>query len=329
MNLNQFRKQFPDEDCCRQFFESARWPSGRICPHCEHKESWVIKATDRRPQRYECCKCHKQYTVTTKTPLHATKLPLWTWLLAMYLIATSSKGIASTVLANFLGTTQPTAWKLGHCIRKMMAASQGDAPLLKGLVELDEKYLGGKPPLVEGKPNKRGKGTSKQALLIAVERCGPVRAEPIASEKVADLQPIIDRTLCKSSHLMSDEHRSHLCLGKQFAAHSHVNHSKREFSRGQAHSNTAESFSSILERGRIGVFHWFSPQHLKRYLAEFSFRWDNRVPTKGYDTKRSKYKTVMKKIPVMDMLVLILFGSAGCGLRRTPHWGLADVAFNS
>lgn len=328
MNLNQLRKQFPDENSCRQFFESALWPSGRICPHCGDRKSWVIRATSERSHRYECSKCNRQFTVTTKTPLHSTKLPLWTWLLAMYLIASSSKGIASTVLANIIGTSQPTAWKLGHCIRKMMSGSQ-DAPLLKGIVELDEKYLGGKPPIVAGKPNKRGKGTLKPELLIAIERNGPARAIPIESEKISDLQPLIDRTVCKSSHLMSDEHRSHMHIGKQFAAHSHVNHSRREYSRGEAHSNTAESFASMLERGRIGVFHKFSPQHLKRYLDEFSFRWDNRVPTKRYDSKRSQPKTVMKKIPVMDMLVLMVFGSVGSGLRRTCHWGLTDVAFNS
>jgi len=328
MNLNQLRNQFPNESACRQFFESIRWPSGRICPHCGHNKSWTIKSVVDRPQRYECSDCHRQFTVTTKTPLHSTKLSLWTWLLAMYLISTSSKGIASTILAGLIGTTQPTAWKIGHCIRKMMASSQEGSPLLQGIVELDEKYFGGKPPIVEGKPNKRGKGTSKQPLLIAVERNGPARAEPINSEKVSDLQPIIDRTLCKSSHLMSDEHLSHMCLGKQFAAHSHVNHSRHEFSRNKVHSNTAESFSSMLERGRIGVFHKFSLQHLKRYLSEFEFRWEHRVPTEVYDAKRAKKKTVMKKIPVMDMLALMVSGASGCGLRRTRSWGLADATFN-
>jgi transposase-like protein len=162
MNLNQLRKQFPDEASCRQFFESVRWPSGRICPHCGHNGSWPIKANGKRPLRYECKRCSLQFTVTTKTALHSTKLPLWTWLLSMYLISSSSKGIASTVLAGLIGTTQPTAWKVGHTIRKMMDSSNSDAPLLQGIVELDEKYLGGKPPIVEGVVNKRGKGTAKQ-----------------------------------------------------------------------------------------------------------------------------------------------------------------------
>jgi hypothetical protein len=99
--------------------------------------------------------------VTTKTALHSTKLPLSTWLLSMYLIANSSKGIASTVLAKLIGTTQPTAWKVGHTIRKMMESSHSDMPLLQGVIELDEAYVGGNPPYVPGVPKKRGKGTSK------------------------------------------------------------------------------------------------------------------------------------------------------------------------
>jgi transposase-like protein len=162
MNLNQFKEQFSNETLCRKFFESIRWPSGRICPHCGHAKSWVIRAAANRPQRYECANCELQFTVTTKTALHATKLPLSTWLLAMYLITSSSKGLASTVLARLIGTTQPTAWKMGHTVRKMMDSSCSDALLLKGIVELDETYVGGKPAKVPGVRHKRGKGTSKQ-----------------------------------------------------------------------------------------------------------------------------------------------------------------------
>jgi transposase-like protein len=162
MNLNQLKKQFPDERSCREFFEFIRWPSDRLCPHCGDDKSWLIKATAKRPQRYECARCRRQFTVTTKTALHSTKLPLWTWLLSMYLITSSSKGVASTVLAGLIGTTQPTAWKIGHVVRKMMDSAHSDAPLLKGVVELDETYVGGNPAMVPGVKHKRGKGTTKQ-----------------------------------------------------------------------------------------------------------------------------------------------------------------------
>jgi hypothetical protein len=100
--------------------------------------------------------------VTTKTPLHSTKLPLWKWLQAMYYIVNSSKGISSVVLARWLGVTQPTAWKLGHCIRAMMDQGSPTTALLKGIVEVDEKYLGGKPRFEQGLKHIRGRGTPKQ-----------------------------------------------------------------------------------------------------------------------------------------------------------------------
>ena len=93
---------------------------------------------------YECYQCKRQFTITTKTPMHSTKLPLWKWLQAMYYIVNSSKGISSVILARWLGVTQTTAWKMGHAIRTMMDTGSEKTPLLDGIVELDEKYLGGK-----------------------------------------------------------------------------------------------------------------------------------------------------------------------------------------
>ena len=122
-------------------------------------------------------------------------------------------------------------------------------------------------------------------MLIAVERRGPVRAVSIDSEKVATMQPVINQHLCKSSHLISDMHRSHMAIGKQFAVHSYVNHSLREYSRGNVHTNTAESFAGIVKRARVGVFHYMSQLHLNRYMNEFEFRWNNRV---SYGYKKSR-----------------------------------------
>ena len=93
MNIDQLRLNFSDETTCRAFFESFIWPQGRRCPHCGHGKSYRIKSV--RPGMYECGRCKRQFTVTTKTPMHSTKLPLWKWLQAMYYILNSSKGISS------------------------------------------------------------------------------------------------------------------------------------------------------------------------------------------------------------------------------------------
>jgi hypothetical protein len=172
----------------------------------------------------------------------------------MYYIANSSKGISSVVLGRWLGISQPAAWKMGHAIREMMAAG---GPL-NGIVELDEKYLGGKPRHHDGKTHKRGRGTEKQAVLIAVQRRGSVRSAPVENNSIAVLEPVVKAFVSTQAHLMSDEHRCYGGIGKAYQSHHHVNHSRGEFARGNAHCNTAESFGAILERAKQGVFHYLS-----------------------------------------------------------------------
>ena len=161
MNIDKLKKQFPNEGSCRQYFESVIWANGRQCPHCQCEKSYLLKGASVRPGTYECARCKRQFTITTKTPMHSTKLSLWTWLQAIYYIVNSSKGISSVILAQWLGVSQPTAWKMGHAIREMMIPTSENTAL-SGIVELDEKYFGGKPRYQPGVVHKRGRGTSKQ-----------------------------------------------------------------------------------------------------------------------------------------------------------------------
>ncbi len=110
MNIDQFRKRFADESTCRHFFESILWRHGRHCPHCYCSKSYRLSCKSTRAGLYECAQCKKQFTVTTKTPMHSTKLPLWKWLLAMYYIANSSKGVSSVFLGHWSGISQKSTW---------------------------------------------------------------------------------------------------------------------------------------------------------------------------------------------------------------------------
>ena len=162
MNTDQLREQFPDEAACREFFEAVIWSDGRKCPHCQFHRSYALRGQSSRPGLYECGWCKRQFTVTTGTPMHSTKLALWKWLLTIYYMINSSKGVSSVVLGKWVGVSQKTAWKMGHAVRQMMAACSQGQPLLNGIVELDEKYLGGKPRFQQGVVHKRGRGTNKQ-----------------------------------------------------------------------------------------------------------------------------------------------------------------------
>ena len=321
MDIDQLRKRFPDENACREFFESVIWQNGRRCPHCDCQCSYPLSGRSSRPGLYECGECKHQFTVTTKTPMHSTKLPLWKWLLCMYLMVNSSKGVSSVFMGKWLGVAQRTAWKMGHAIRRLMEPDPEGQPPLNGIVELDEKYFGGKPRYEHGVKHKRGKGTEKQGVFVAAERQGHVRSALIASDQAAELRPLVERFVDRQAHLMTDQNWAYQQIGKDYAAHSWVNHSEKEFVRGDVHNNTAESFNSLLERAKQGVFHFMSQKHLQRYLNEIGFRWAHRVP-KEVVTKHRKRKTVMVALPVMDMFWSLLTHAVGKQLRRTMDGGV-------
>lgn len=152
------------------------WPGGRICPACGYTDSIRVAGRDMgktaRPGLYQCSggDCRYQFTATTRTPLHSTKLPLSIWFKAVWLILQSDKGLSSVGLAEALGVSQPTAWRMGHALRLMVAR---EAPL-SGTVEIDEFYLGGKPkgPAEDPPPGRGRKGrrrTTKAPVLAIVQ----------------------------------------------------------------------------------------------------------------------------------------------------------------
>lgn len=161
---------------------------------------------------------------------------------------------------------------------------------------------------------------------MAVQRNGPVRATPVTSDKIEDLFPVINQFVDKDAHLMTDQLHAYRKIGKKYAGHDWVNHSEKEFARGDTHNNTAESFNAILERAKQGVFHSLSKKHLQRYLHEIGFRWDHRRPELKR-TRKGKLKLVMKPLPVMARLRSLLSNANGRQLRRTNNGGFVCFAY--
>jgi transposase-like protein len=322
MNINEFRSMFPDEEICRKYLEQAIWPDGRRCPHCDNQKSWSLSGLSSRKGLYECSSCGKQFTVTTKTPLHSTKLPLRTWLMAMYFMINSSKGVSSVFLAKWIGVRQKTAWKVGHAIRALMKAHGDAIGPLDGIVELDEKYLGGKPRFERGVIHQRGKGTSKSCIHVAVKRQGAAKAQVVPGDSYSDLALRVAAVVSPDARVMTDQLRTYKAIGKEYAAHESVNHGNKEFSRDGVHVNTAESFNAILERAKQGVFHYLSKRHLTRYVGEVAFRWNNRDPVKEI-IKNGVSKIVMQAKPVLEQLRNLLSCAVGIQLRRTIYYGIA------
>jgi len=166
-------------------------------------------------------------------------------------------------------------------------------------------------------------------VLVAVERNGPVRATPVASDKIAELFPQLDRFVDKAAHLMTDENHSYRSIGRGYAAHDWVNHSQKEYVRGDIHNNTAESFSALLERAKQGVFHFLSSQHLGRYLHEIGFRWDHRIPQLKL-TKKGDLKIVMcGRCPLLQCFDHFYSGLKADSCEDRPLVALYALRFNS
>jgi hypothetical protein len=241
--------------------------------------------------------------------------------MAMYFMINSSKGISSVFLAKWIGTSQKTAWKVGHAVRAIMASQAGAMPGLAGIVELDEKYLGGKPRYQKDVKHKRGRGTAKSCVFVAASRDGHVRASVVANDSYSELAPQVNRFVDTTADLMSDQLQVYRKISEDYASHASVNHGVKEFVNGEVHNNTAESFNAILERAKQGVFHSLSRRHLQRYVSEVVFRWNHRCPAKEI-SKNGIKKIIYKAKPILEQLRSLLRYAVGTQLRRSIDGGI-------
>jgi transposase-like protein len=290
---------FHDAEKARQFLEAQRWPDGPVCPHCGvQDDATAMQGKKHRPGLYQCNSCRQQFTVTVGTLFERSRIPLNTWLYASWLLCSSKKGISGHQLHRMLGVTYKTAWFMGHRIREAMRNEPTDklgGPGTSGIVEADETYYG------KTRGGKGEKLAKKQKIVALVERQGRVRAFHVPSVTAENLKPILKGHIDKSARLMTDSAGFYIKIGKEFASHETVNHLAGEYARGDVTTNTIEGYFGILKRGLNGVYQHVSPEHLNRYLNEFSFRYSNRKVTdsertiealKGIEGKRLTYRPI-------------------------------------
>jgi transposase-like protein len=276
---------FEDAETAREWLESTLWPDGPVCPHCGSLQNATAVTT--RPGLYQCNdgECRKQFTVTVGTLFERSHIPLNKWLLAAFLICASKKGMSAHQLHRMLGISYKSAWFMMHRLREAMREGKFPGGLggANRVVEADETYVGGKAA------NRKGKVPSKEAAIALVERGGKVRSFHVPSVSAKTLRPILMGQLDRKSYLMTDEAAVYTAMGAEFMGHGTVNHSAEEYVRhgGFMHTNTVENYFSILKRGITGTYHHVSPQHLKRYLAEFDFRYNERSGLGVDDAERA------------------------------------------
>jgi hypothetical protein len=327
LSLEEFRREISDEASARRLLERLVWPQGPYCPRCGSFRVWRFRDEGRRSRDglLQCGEgvCGRPFTATTLTPLHATKLPLRVRLEAIHLPLTSSKGVSSVVLARQIGVKQPTAWKMGHAIRALMARWHDAAALLGGIVEVDTKRIGGAPRRRRHVHNPRGKGSKKPIVLVAADRGGQVKAVPVPDERAETLGPAIHRFVDRRAGLMSDADKALMKVGRDFASHDTVNHGQGLYARGpksrRIHSNSADRFAGTLERTKLGVFHFFSRKHLHRYVDEAAWRSSNREKVPRNSKGRTRW--VLEPRPVLDLLADLMPLALGLQIRRERKSG--------
>ncbi len=279
--------------------EARVWPEGPVCPHCggvERIGKMGGKAT--RIGLWKCYQCRKQFTVKVGTVFEDSHVPMNLWLQAMYLLCSSKKGISSNQLSRTLGVTLKTAWFMSHRIREAMRVV-GVEPMggAGEVVEIDETLMG----KVEGAPKRLRTGGSKDRNIVVtlVERGGEARSFHVDSKFIADVMPIVRENVKRETWINTDEAKHYYDMGKDFALHQTVNHSQDEYAKYSAvatfpdgkqyvvTTNTVEGFYSIFKRGMKGVYQHCAEKHLHRYLAEFDFRYSNRVRLGVDDVERT------------------------------------------
>jgi transposase-like protein len=303
---------FHNEEAAYDFVEAKVWPRGPVCPHCGGVErNSKMQGKSTRIGVYKCYDCRKPFTVKVGTIFESSHIPLRLWLQAIFLIASSKKGISSNQLHRTLGVTLKSAWFMSHRIREAMKDDGGILGGGGGIVEADETFFGN----IKGRrrPTKGGGGDHKHKILSLVERDGRTRSFHVANVDHRNLKPILLSQIAKDTHLMTDGAHHYQAIGKEFAEHESVNHTQGEYARKsvragiKAHTNTVEGYFGLLKRGLVGTYHHVSEKHLQRYVTEFDFRYSNRVALgvndvdragkllRGVVGKRLTYKTTAQR----------------------------------
>ena len=298
-----------DERAAVEFLETQRWGDCPGCPRCGDTDIYQMKdaKTGERNRRFlwRCRGCKQQFTVRIGTVFEDSRIPLRHWCFALWAACSSKKGVSALQIKRQTGLTYKSALYLLHRIRWAMAPFNAqDGGKLRGVVEVDETFVGGKPRYREARIPKffrrekmKNPGYQrKQPVFGAMERGGRVRARVIPDVTGATLRAAVEEHVHKSARLMTDENTGYIAIGREYADHQTVGHSRREYVRGDVTTNSIESFWAILKRGINGVYHNVSRKHLQRYLDEFEFRYNTRHVDDGERTRLAIQGAVGKRL---------------------------------
>lgn len=280
LSIAQFEAMFPHEDACCAYLMGNRWPDGVNCPRCGHDKVWALG----KPWHWQCKNCLPEgyrFSILVGTIFENTNKSLREWFRVIHLMLTSKKGISALQVMRYMGFgSYKTAWLMCHKVRT--ALRDKEFRKLVGIVEVDETWIGGKAKNKHRGPGGRGDfggtgGHGKVAVAGAVKRKGNVVARVIDNVDSITLGTFVREMVShKVSLLCADEGKWYRPLRGEYPL-GIIHHSRDEYVAGAIHTNTIEGFWSIIKRGVMGTFHKVSKKYLPLYVAEFQFRYNNRM----------------------------------------------------
>lgn len=280
---------FHDDDAARAHLESILWPNGPVCPRCRAKKGLTrLQGKSHRPGLFQCNACRGHFTVTSGSIMERSHVPLCKWALAFHLMASSKKGISARQLHRMLKVNYRTAWFMEHRIRECMNNEADTTPMggEGAIVEIDETFSGKKA----GVPVKRGYA-HRHPVMTLIERRpegSGVRSFHVSGTAAANLVPTIRAHVNSGSRSITDEAGQYAHINKHFAGHDYTTYSKGEHVRDRyIHTNTAEGFYGVFNRGMQRIYQHCGEQHVHRCVAEVDFWYDNRAKLAVDDMERT------------------------------------------
>jgi transposase-like protein len=288
LNLITLAQEYSSDEKARAFLESKLWPNGPVCPHCKNdgkaKPNSKLEPKEGsksavRKGVYFCGACREQFTVTVGTIFEGSHMPIGKWLMAIFILCSSKKSISANQMSRMLKVQYKTAWFMLHRLRHAVSPESPLTNLLKGEVEVDETFVG-------GKGFRCSQSRRKTPVVALIERGGNMQTRVVSNVTQKNLGQVLHECVSKDADVHTDELPAYRNPLKDWKSHSTVVHSHHKYSRRNPDGtvsgiNHCESFFSLLKRGVYGSWHHVSREHLPKYANEFAFRWNTRGQTDG------------------------------------------------